>query len=50
MDYYTAIKNKLVIPTAQPVNLTGIMSTKESDTKENMLYDSIYMKLKNRQN
>lgn len=44
MEYYTAMAiNKLLL---QATNLTMIMLSKTTNTKENIVYDFIYIQLK----
>ena len=50
MESYTAMKkNKLLLYAPTCMNLTDIMLSESRQTNEYLLYDSIYMKLKDRQ-
>lgn len=51
MEYYTALKNDKLLLHTTWMNLTDVMLSERSQTsKSRLIYDFIYMKLKNRQN
>lgn len=51
MEYYTALKNDKLLLHATWMNLTDVMlSERRQTSKSRLIYDFIYMKLKNRQN
>ena len=51
MEYYSSIKrNKLLMQATSWMNQKHYIEHKKPNTKEYILYDSINMKLKNRQN